>query len=67
MKIKIIDWGLGTLINNKGSNRVCGTPQYAAPEIFKGKYTLKCDMWSLGVLAFIMLTGNMPFKGKKTE
>ena len=31
MKIKIIDWGLGTLIKQQFSDRVCGTPQYAAP------------------------------------
>lgn len=66
MKVKIIDWGLGTLLDKKITNRVCGTPEYAAPEIFKGKYSLQCDMWSLGVLTFIMLTGNMPFKGKGT-
>jgi serine/threonine protein kinase len=30
-KVKIIDWGLGTLIGTEGSNRVCGTPEYCAP------------------------------------
>lgn len=31
MKMKIIDWGLGALVEGKQTNRVCGTPEYAAP------------------------------------
>ena len=48
-------------------NRKCGTPQYCAPEVLTGKYTLACDMWSLGVLVYIMLSGCMPFKGKDVK
>jgi len=35
-----------------------------APEVIKSCYTEKCDLWSVGVLAFIMLVGRVPFKGK---
>ena len=68
IKIKLIDWGLGTLLSGvQKTGRFCGTPDYAAPETYKGFYTTKCDMWSLGVLTYIMLTGEMPFKGKNTQ
>ena len=66
-KIKIIDWGLGTLMGNGKANRVCGTPEYVAPEVLKGNYSISCDMWSIGAIAFVMLTGEMPFTGKNTQ
>ena len=43
--------------------RKCGTPEYCAPEVVKGKYNYECDLWSLGVLLFVMLSGKFPFKG----
>jgi serine/threonine protein kinase len=43
----------------------CGTPGYVAPEIFKTKsYDLKVDVFSLGVVFFILVYGRMPFEGK---
>jgi serine/threonine protein kinase len=41
---------------------ICGTPGYIAPEILQGKpYNYSCDYWSLGVVMFLMLSGNLPF------
>lgn len=45
------------------SSRVGGTPSYMSPEMFKGSFTEKCDIWSLGVIMFQMTTGGLPYKG----
>lgn len=42
----------------------CGTLYYVAPEVLRGTYDEKCDMWSLGVMTYIMLDGRAPFRGK---
>ena len=34
-----------------------GTPNYVAPEVLNQRYNYKCDLWSCGVIAFILLSG----------
>ncbi|ETO10053.1 calmodulin-dependent protein kinase [Reticulomyxa filosa] len=60
--IKIIDFGMSKVLPRLRSLReLCGTPYYTAPEIIDGNYAHEADMWSVGVIAFVMLFGYPPF------
>ncbi|KAK9173398.1 hypothetical protein cmbei_300920 [Cryptosporidium meleagridis] len=63
--IKIIDFGLSTYFqqNTKMKDRI-GTAYYIAPEVLRGTYDEKCDVWSAGVILYILLSGTPPFYGK---
>ncbi|MEE6465692.1 hypothetical protein FKM82_006646 [Ascaphus truei] len=63
--IKIVDFGLSRVVNNHEELReIMGTPEYVAPEILNYEpISMATDMWSIGVLAYVMLTGTSPFLG----
>ncbi|CAD8139837.1 unnamed protein product [Paramecium pentaurelia] len=62
--LKIIDFGASAkLVNDEKLNKRIGTPFYVAPEVLNGSYDQKCDIWSLGVLLYILLCGYPPFFG----
>jgi calcium-dependent protein kinase len=48
-------------------NEMVGTPFYIAPEVLKGEYNFKCDIWSIGVITFMLLSGKAPFFGKSDQ
>jgi calcium-dependent protein kinase len=64
--IKIIDFGLSRH-DNTASHGVMktkvGTPYYVAPEVLRREYTKSCDIWSIGVITYILLCGYPPFYG----
>jgi calcium-dependent protein kinase len=62
--LKLIDFGLSIQKNAKNEKYRVGTPYYMAPEMIKGKYYYESDMWSVGVILYIMVTGHRPFNGK---
>lgn len=63
--LKLIDFGLSKLCRDRSKRMKthCGTLSYIAPEVLGRGYTKQCDMWSLGVIVFILLSGHMPFYG----
>jgi len=65
--IKIIDFGLARKHNvHQGEapmSTMVGTTYYMAPEVQRKKYDNSCDLWSVGVIAYIMLSGAPPFNG----
>lgn len=63
-EVKIIDFGLSRkYLSNEKMHTILGTPYYIAPEVLKGEYDEKCDVWSVGALTYIMLSGEPAFNG----
>jgi len=68
--IKIADFGFSNYYDPESKlDTFCGSPPYAAPELFQGKrYTgPEVDIWSLGVILYVLTTGCLPFDGKNLQ
>jgi len=63
--LKIIDFGLSCKFSEGSTHKTkAGTPYYVAPQVLAGKYDAACDIWSCGVIMYIMLCGYPPFYGE---
>ena len=66
--LKIADFGLSQSFNlKKMLTSKVGTSYYVPPEILAGNYTEKCDIWSAGIILYILLSGEPPFNGPNDE
>ena len=64
-EIKLIDFGLSRKYSkDEKMHTILGTPYYVAPEVLKGNYDEKCDIWSIGAMTYLMLCGDPPFTGE---
>ncbi len=63
--IKIIDFGLSKDFGKKREmSKKVGTAYYVAPEVLRGNYNPLCDVWSAGIILYILLSGDPPFNGR---
>jgi len=66
--IKISDFGLSKDFGKENLRTSCGTPDYVAPEVLKGStYDSAVDIWSIGVITYILLCGFPPFYGSTEQ
>ena len=63
--IKLADFGFSNYYDSSLMSTWCGSPPYAAPELFEGKEYNgpKVDIWSLGVVLYVLVSGTLPFNG----
>ena len=68
-RVKVIDFGLSKKQINKAERMrsEVGTWYYSSPEVDEGEYTEKCDIWSVGVILHLMLSGRLPFYAAATS
>lgn len=67
--IKVIDFGLSNIFKDAKTGKETkmttkvGTAYYVSPEVLSGNYDEKCDIWSAGIILYILLCGDPPFNG----
>ena len=67
-QIKISDFGSAIVHHsNEPLREMAGTPYYTPPEVLNQCYGNKCDIWSIGVITYILLSGMAPFYGRTNK
>ena len=67
-RIKICDFGTSHFFKDGEKEKLlAGSSYYIAPEVFKRKYDFKCDLWSTGVIMYVLLTKKIPFFGENEK
>lgn len=72
LQLKIGDFGLAAMLSSSQERRrtVCGTPNYIAPEVLNSKvcgHSFEADLWSIGVIVYVMLVGRPPFESSSVK
>ena len=63
--VKICDFGTSQIFKKgEWQRQPCGSVYYVAPEVIHKKYNSKCDLWSCGVIMFMLLSNKAPFGGR---
>ncbi len=67
--IRLIDFGLSIRHRSgqKPLSSMVGTSYYMSPQVLEGSYDKSCDIWSIGVMTYVMLTGRPPFNGPNDD
>ena len=66
--IRICDFGIASHISSKEEKNILGTANYLAPEvILNKKYSVQSDIYSLGIIFYELLTGELPFSGDNSK
>lgn len=67
--MKLCDFGIARIIGDTGKiMEILGTPDYVAPEVLQYEpLSLRTDIWSIGVLTYVLLTGYSPFGGDNKQ
>ena len=68
-EIKLIDFGLASKygVDEDSMHSIVGSPYYVAPEVLRKNYGPECDVWSIGVLMYLLLVGKPPFNGNSNK
>ena len=68
LHVKLIDFGTAKIFEEGNKQKaLVGSSYYIAPEVLKGKYDEECDLWSIGVITYMLLTGVPPFNGNNDD